>query len=88
MVVAFRTPNSISLSLARNISTSTEENLEMRVSECRSYRNLKNLERLSIILMTKRHLQLQGTVHKNLGTVQSSSVHTKPVNQLTETPSF
>ena len=88
MVVAFRTPNSISLSLARNISTSIEENLEMTVSECRSFRNLKNLERLSIILMTKRHLQLQGTVHKNLGTVKSSSVHTKPVNQLTETPSF
>ena len=88
MVVAFLTPNSISLSLVRNISTSIEENLEMRVSECRSFRNMKNLERLSIILMTKRHLQLQGAVHKNLGTVQSSSVHTKPVNQLTETPSF
>ena len=88
MVVAFLTPKSISLSLVRNISTSIEENLEMRVSECRSFRNMKNLERLSIILMTKRHLELQGAVHKNLGTVQSSSVHTKPVNQLTETPSF
>ena len=35
MVAAFLTPNPIFLNLVRNISTSIEENLEMRVSDCR-----------------------------------------------------
>ena len=132
MVAAFLTPNPIFVNLVRNISTSIEENLEMRVSECRcrSFRNLIACEQALLFGRVKRVSRERASERpsregqrkgpslarsrearfacqnrracsqaKNLknmeplsiflmGTVQSSAVHTKPVNQLTETPSF